>query len=148
MEILRKNLFFDFAVKYHRDHPEWKGDFVISDKIFSRFKNYLEEREFDYDIEGSRELNDFLRIAERKSYKPVITNMVESIKAELETEKIHEFDRNESDIRRRLLLELAEKYYGKNGRDRIALQSDNQVLEASRILKNARKYQTVLSSKE
>lgn len=148
MELIRQNLFFDFSVKYHQNYPNWEGDFNISDTLFQQFREYIAEQNFDYDIEGSQELAKFEQIAEKNEYKTAITDMIETIKKELEAQKSSEFNKNEKDIRRHLLLELAEKYYGDKGRDRIALRSDKQVLEAGQILRNNREYQTVLSAKE
>ncbi len=148
MELIRQNLFFDFGVSYYQDHPKWEGPFEMKPEIFNTFTQFLEEKDFDYDLPGTGELNRLEQIAEKNSYSDDVTTMLASIKENLEQEKENQFQKNRDEIKHYLLLELAEKYYGKNGRNETALKSDSQVLEAIRIITNNREYRTVLSVKE
>jgi hypothetical protein len=138
-------MFFDFAVKFQQDYPEWKPQLSNSDPLFSRFESFLEEHDFDYDIEGSSELAKLELIAQKKSYKPEISNMITSIRETLELEKKKEFLNNRNSIEEYVQLELAEKYFNKSTRDSIALLNDQQVQEAVRIVRNHREYKTILA---
>jgi carboxyl-terminal processing protease len=145
MELIHQNLFFDFAVQYHQKQPTWEGEIEVTSQMFSEFQTFLNEHEFDYDIPGKRELDKFESIAEKNVYNPEMTALLENIRHNLELEKKHQFNRNTEEIKRYIKLELAEKYHGKNGRNRNALETDKQVQEAIRIVQNNTEYKTVLS---
>lgn len=145
LEIIRKNLLFDFAVDYHRKNPQWSGQFIINDSLMNEFANYLYQQNFEYELECSKELNHIQQLAQKKQYTPELAATIAKLKALLETEKQKDFANNREEIRYFLTMELAEKYFGKRERDRLSLNDDQQIKEALNILDNLKQYNKILA---
>jgi len=49
--LVRENLIFDYAVRFGNAHPELERDFRIDDATYADFRNFLNEREFEFSQE-------------------------------------------------------------------------------------------------
>ncbi|MCD4691654.1 MAG: S41 family peptidase [Calditrichales bacterium] len=147
IELIRKNLFFDFAVEYHQKKPVWSGDFVIDDSIIKQFQSFLNRCDFKYDIEGSHEIDKLEKFIKKKKYSNEITDLLSQLKQKLEDEKEKDFQNSRRQIHKILRLELAEKYFDKKGRDKYTLEYDTQVIEAVKVLKDRYSYNDILAAK-
>ena len=145
MELIQKSLIFDFAVKYHNEHPLWHPGDQLADSIINKFETYIDNKNVKYDIEGEKELDKFEKIAVAQKYPEEILGMVNKIKNKLDQQKESSFADHRQDIARALNAELAEKYLGTKDRDRILLADDNQVSEAEKVLKNDARYSKILA---
>jgi carboxyl-terminal processing protease len=145
IELIRKNHLFNFAVEYHQEHPKWVGDFEVSDDVFKQFKKYLEEHKFEYEAEGSQELDRLKKIAEAKSNSSELLAMLNKIEATFEAEKGEYFSKSREQIKRYLKLELAEKYFGHKGFAKYSIENDPQISNAINVLKNQTKYKKILA---
>ena len=62
MRLVRDNLIFDYAVRYSKDHPELQPDFKVSDTMIAAFRNFLGEKEFNYEETDFQESMDSIRL--------------------------------------------------------------------------------------
>ena len=145
VDLIRKNLLFDFSVQYHQQHPEWQGDFVIDNNIMDRFSQYLKEKDFKPTFIVDRELNKVKKIAGREGYSEKTLELIEKLRNQFENEREAIYLNNLEQIRTLLRLELAEKYYGKDLRHKLSLQDDNQAQETIRILQDKAQYKDILA---
>ena len=145
MELVRKSLIFDFAVKFHNEHPLWQPNTQLADSVLIKFESFINNKKIDYDIEGERELDKLEKIAATQKYPDEILNLIEKLRNELNEQKEASFNNNSEEIARALNAELTEKYLGFKDRDRILLNDDNQVFEAVKILKNDARYSKILA---
>ncbi|HID39486.1 MAG TPA: S41 family peptidase, partial [Calditrichaeota bacterium] len=145
VDLIRKNLMFDFAVRYQQQHPEWQGDFSINDDIMNQFSEYLTEKDFKPTLIVDRELNKVEKIARREGYSKSTLEMLKKLRSQFENEREAIYQSNLDKIRTILLLELGEKYYGKDFRHKLSLQDDKQAQETIRILQDKAQYKDILA---
>ncbi len=147
VELIRKNYIFDFAVKYHQEHPEWQDStFTITPQLFQEFKTYLKNKNFDFKLQGERQLAKLKDAAKRHGYDSGVIALIDSLQSRLQINKKREFEQSQQQIKLLLQLELAEKYMGSRMRNKLALKSDKQALRAREILKNVNNYKQILAS--
>ncbi|MGQ9854387.1 MAG: S41 family peptidase, partial [Candidatus Oleimicrobiaceae bacterium] len=61
--LLSQSMFFNFAVSYVQRHPEVPRDFVADEKVLGEFRQFLGEKQFEYQTDGEPELTAFERAA-------------------------------------------------------------------------------------
>ncbi|HGY54860.1 MAG TPA: S41 family peptidase [Caldithrix abyssi] len=145
VDLIRKNLLFDFAVDYHQKHPEWQGDFIISDAIMDQFAAYLKEKNFKPTMIVDKELDKVKKIAQREGYSEKTLQLIKQLRDQFAGERKAIYRNNLEQIRVLLRLELAEKYYGKDFRQKLSLEDDRQAQETIRILQNQAQYKDILA---
>ncbi len=144
--LIRKNLLFDFAVRYHQKHPEWHDStFTLTPSIKKDFLQYLKDKKFHFEIEGERVLANLKKLVKEHRYDSGILNLIDQLQAKLEANKDLEFKRNEGQIFELLRLELAEKYFGSTMRAKLALEDDPQAAKALEILHDLKSYRSILA---
>ncbi len=147
VELIRKNLLFDFAVKYHQKQPQWNdSSFTITQAMFDEFNEFLKEKNFRFTIEGEKELSHLKKLVQKRGYNSGIVQLIDELKKKLEVNKKLEFERNVPQIKELLRLELAEKYFGSKMRSRLALENDPQVERAQTLLTDLSDYKKILAS--
>ena len=82
--------FFRFTVDYLTTHPDMKltNGFTVTEEIMYDFRNYLQQKDMDFDIEGEPELEEFLKIAADEKYNADLTDLVTVALQKLEKEKV------------------------------------------------------------
>ena len=146
VELIRKNLLFDFAVRFHQQNPNWPdSSFAITPEIFNNFQQFLKEKNFQFTLEGERELKKIKRLVKKRAYDSGISDLIDKLEEKLKANKKVEFERNQEQIKELLRLELAEKYYGSKWRHKLALEKDKQLLKAREILVNLKNYHQILA---
>ena len=147
MQLVRKSMIFDFNVQYHQKNPQWKQNPVFKDSILAEFKEYLAQREFEYECECSRDLERIKNFLDTKKYPDEVSQLLIKLENQLNNEIDKDFDRNSDQISEFLYLDLVEKYFDRKERDRISLLKDKQANEAVRILQDLREYRRILAIK-
>jgi carboxyl-terminal processing protease len=145
-----KGHFFRFAVEYLSHHPEIKsqGDFQVNTQILTDFKDYLKDKDLQYELNGEDQLKEFLSIADEENYNSDLRDLVNVALQKLDAEKVNEFDRNASDIKESLELEFAEKLGGSTARIAAMLKHDETLDQALEILHSQTEYRKVLAIKD
>ncbi len=145
VDLIRKNLLFDFAVDYHQKHPEWRGDFIVNDKIMDLFAAYLKEKNFKPTMIVDNELDKVKKIARREGYSEKTLQLIKQLRDRFAGEREAIYQNNLEQIRVLLRLELAEKYYGKDFRQKLSLEDDRQAQETIHILQDQDQYKDILA---
>ncbi|MBN2424512.1 MAG: S41 family peptidase [Calditrichaceae bacterium] len=145
VDMIRSNLFFDFAVKYHRQYPEWKNEYETDDKILTDFESFIKEQNYTlksiYDDEIESLEKQLIQLDDNQAY----VRIIDELKIRLQHEKQEKYNQNRQRMREILLFELAEKYNGKDFRYQLALKSDAFLKEATTILSDIPHYNDVLA---
>ncbi len=145
LELIRKNMFFNFAVDYSQKHPDLKENFTLNGSLYDEFIKYLDAKDFRYTSEGQEELNHLKHIVERKQNAANLKVLLAEVETQLNSMKEADFIENKNQILSYLKAELAEKYFGSKGREKYAIESDSQINKAIDVLNNQSQYNKILA---
>ncbi len=144
--LLIKNLIFDYATRYRRNHPGIPAarDFRLSDADFADFEAFLKDKDYDYSTRSEKTLEELRKIADEEAYLTAVKPEYEALKAKLSHDKQNDLRKNKAEILELLQEEIASRYYYQVGRIEAALQHDPQLNEASNLLRDATRYSGIL----
>ncbi len=143
-----RGYFFNFTVDYLAQQPDFQpvNGITVTDDILMDFQNYIKENDIDFEIEGEKQLEEFLEIAHNESYDSDMIDLVTVALEKLEREKLNKFNKNTNRIRQSLELEFAEKLDGTSARFATSLKYDKTVDKAVEILKSLDQYSQILAA--
>ena len=130
--LLQQGMYFDFATEYEANHNSFNYD-ELPDEVFSEFRAYLDEQNFDFTTDSEKLLNE---LSEELSDVENAETQLNGLRAAISEEKDTQFEEDEADIRRNLYLELVSRYAGQSGRVEAGLKSDPDVLKALQFINN------------
>jgi carboxyl-terminal processing protease len=140
----RKSLFFDYAVKYVADNPDVTRKINITDAIVNDFKKFVAEKDFDYKTSLQTALEKLETEVNEEDNSAIFNESLNSIKALIEKEKEKDFDESLDYIKRTLKREIVASLNGERGvYEEIILKTDKSVLKAIDIL-SSKKYSEIL----
>jgi carboxyl-terminal processing protease len=146
ISLLNKNHIFNYATIYKTKHekiPDAKV-FHISDAEYQEFVNYLKDKEYDYKTKTEEMIEEFRKTAESEKYFDAIKTDFEKVKANVQHDKENDLQKFRDEIQEILEEEIASRYYYSKGRIEAAFDSDNDILEALKILSDKKKYNEIL----
>jgi carboxyl-terminal processing protease len=144
-ELWRQSIPFNFAVKYKQENANWDGPFELNDTLFNEFINYVLENGFDYQVEGEKELRNFIELMENNHLGTFVKTDAENLLSKLASLKKNDLLYYKNEISKILLDELAEKYFGNREKIRYSLKYDQQILDALDVLRNKNVYEKILA---
>ncbi|MFV0377981.1 MAG: S41 family peptidase [Mangrovibacterium sp.] len=136
IELVQQYMIFDFATRYAFQTPAIAGPeaFVLSDDIYGQFKAFLKEKNFSYESETEKALDEMIKTAKDEKY-------YESAKAEFEALRTgvgHDLDKDlntfRTEIAEMLTDEIVSRYYYQKGAIRASLKSDRGIEKAKEVL--------------
>jgi len=144
LELLRKTMPFQFAVIYAAQHPELQRGFEITDEIVMKFKDFLEEKDFQYVSDAERALNEITKIAKEDAFYSMASSDIEDLTRLVLEHKERAFERSRDFIEEELLLEISAKLWGTKAELEAGFKSDPVIQKALAVLSDESKYNTLL----
>jgi carboxyl-terminal processing protease len=142
-ELNRKALFFRFANQYvTAHHPDSISG--IDQAMLDEFKEFLKEKQFDYQEDAENQLATVQEIAERSHYSAESLHQIDILKTSLTKEKERGFERYRQPISRALEVEMMARLQGDQGRIKRSLRYDPQLKTAVALVKNDKLYNKLL----
>ncbi len=145
-DIRRRSLFFNFAVHFANTHEALDSDFRVDDKLVEEFKNYLEEKSFQYQHPIETQLAALKTESLKAGYGSDILQDINRLEKSLDHLKKNMFQSSKKDIQNLLRLELASKFFGVHRGVEIGIKDDPVVQKALSILKDREMYNTILEN--
>lgn len=147
-----KNFIFDYATKYHSEHPtiDSADRFQIDEATYQDFVKFVNEKGFSYTTESEKAIERLKKTAKEEGYLDRIQPQIEQLEKDLAAEKDKDFISNRKDIEELLRSEIVSRYYYQKGRIVSALQNDPDLQRAFEILLNSNgkdEYHSILSGK-
>lgn len=140
----RKSMFFDYAVKFIAENPNVSKDIKITNAIVNDFKGFIKEKNFDYKTSLQTALEKLETEVKEEGNIDDFNESLTRIKALVEKEKEKDFDESLDYIKRTLKREIVASLSGERGvYEEIILKSDKSVLKAVDIL-SSNKYSEIL----
>jgi carboxyl-terminal processing protease len=141
----RKQMFFDFAVKYLVAHPDFGRETPVTDEMVKEFKSFIESKDFTYktSLEVSLDkIRDLVKEEKKDTlFAPAISNFEERIKKEKEADFANSNDYLKKAIKREIVAKIA----GERGvYEEIILKTDPGVVQAMDLLRNRTEYSKLL----
>lgn len=149
MNLERKMLFFDFAVKYTVAHPEISRSFEVTDKVLDDFKAFLKEKNFDYKTSLEVSLEKMRDVVKDENKQEMFNPALDQLTGLIEKEKVSDFERSKDYIKRSIKREVIAKLYGEQGMyQEIILKTDPAVQKAVELLKNEKEYTGLITGEK
>ncbi len=142
-----KNLIFDFATKYKREHPEIPSvkEFKISEELLNDFKMFSEAKDYEYSTKSEDVIKELKETAEKEKYFEKVEKEYEALKAKLSHNKNEDFTTFKDEIVELLESEIVSRYYYQKGRVESMLDKDPDIKEALAVLADKNKYASLLT---
>lgn len=143
LEVLADNyIVFDYATQYAIAHEEIGpvDEFQFTD--WRGFLSFLETRDYDYDTPAEQKVRELAEQAESDHYLQPAD--IEALQAKIQAAKRKELDTHKGAITDLIEKEIASRYYLQEGRIRIGLRNDPEVVEAVHVLLDEGKYASLL----
>lgn len=146
--LMNDNSLFDFVTDWaikHKTIPPIE-EFEVSDEDFEAFKAYAKEKDFSYDRQSTKALNQLKEIAEFEGYLKEDSTLFSSLEKQLTPDIERDFDRNKKDVKKIMALEIIKRYYYQRGVMIENLKEDEILDKAIEVLKDQDLYKKTLSA--
>ena len=154
----RENVFFAFAASYAPFHKDLQIPIEINSSILNDFKIFLNDYDFEYQIEGEKEFKRLYKSLNKVnvSINPYSKNI--SINDKVDVSFMNDIEKyfkqlksvqfslpeNQKWIKNGLARELSRVIGNEEERIKVSLQEDAEYKEAVRVVKNLKEYYSIL----
>ncbi len=131
-----KYFFFDYATQYRNEKPGIADakSFVLTDSDYTKFVNYLADKDYNYNTKTEKLLGDLKDEAEKENKLAEIKPEYEALKAKVSYSKKNDFVQFKDEIKKVLENEITSRYYFERGRLEQSFRHDNEMAEALKII--------------
>ncbi len=146
--LLNKQHIFNYVNSYLLKHPQLQAtanSFKFSDADYVDFTTYLADKDYKYKTQSDFALEDLKEDASNEKYYESIKVEYEALKNKMITNKQNDLMRFKPEIKQFIEEEIVCRYQFQKGRIEVALNYDNDVNEAKKILANNVKLKTILT---
>lgn len=145
-----KNIFFDFANQYARDHktiPSAK-QFIITDEIYQEFVSFVKKMaDHQYTTQTEKTITLLKTMAEEEQYFNAIKEDYEKMNLRLQKEKEQDLIKYKKEISLILRTEIVSRYYYQKGQIEVMLSDDIELQKAIEVLRDKKQYRSILKIK-
>ncbi len=148
--LMRKRLLFDYAVKYHSEHPTIKParEFALSDADYQDFVKWLNGKEYNYTTQVERDLNELEASANKEKSIGSIQEQLKALRAKLSHNKDNDLQLRKSEIKALLEDEIVKHYYLERGMKEASFNHDPEMKAALELYKDMNRYNELLKAKK
>ncbi len=144
--LIKERLFFDYATEYRFLHDSISENMIFSDKDFEDFKIYISDKEYIYQTETEKKLEQLKEKASEEKYFTEIEKEYDILSLKIQENKNDDLAKNKEQIREVLTNEIVSRYYYQRGRIIAALNFDIEVEKAIEILQDNQLYNQILNN--
>ena len=147
--LTQKGLLFDYANKYHHDHPTVKParEFGVSDADYLAFSKWLSDKEYDYTTQVEREFDELEASAKKEKYYDAVQEQLKSLRTKLSHSKETDLQKFKDEIKYQLEQEIVVHYYLQKGVRELSFAKDPEIQMAVKLFADMPRYQTILKGK-
>ena len=148
LSLFRERLFFDYATEYRLKNENILSakDFKITDEKFLDFKNFLSDKEYEYETDTEKAYKKLKKVAEEENYFESMKNNFDLLVNKIDDAKSDDLEKNKDFVKEILANEIVSRYYYQKGRIQSSLNYDKDILEAITVLSDSTKYKQILSN--
>lgn len=141
-----KYILFDYAIKYHFEHPTIKGakDFELTDADYQEFVKWAITQDFDYTTQAEKDLNLLEASAKKERYFDNVSEQLKALRAKLSHNKQADMMKFKDEIKTALEQEIIVHYYLQKGTREQSFAKDPEIQRALKLFSDMPKYQAIL----
>jgi carboxyl-terminal processing protease len=136
----------DWASKHKTIPPA--DETIYSDEDYEGFKKYAEEKNFEYDRQSEKVLNELKGIAAFEGFLEEDSTLFSAIEEKLKPNLERDLERNKDAIKKLISGEIAKRYYYQKGEVQQGLKDDKTLEKAIETLKDKELFNKILSAPE
>jgi carboxyl-terminal processing protease len=136
LQLYTQGIFFDFASRYRNSNEAIESPelFSLSDEDYDLFKEFIEEKNFEFLTASEKAFEQLLKSAKREKYYEIAEAEFSSLEEKLSHDNLKDLETFEEEIRQILTEEIVNHYYYQAGRILSQIQEDIQLDKAREIL--------------
>ena len=148
LSLFRERLFFDYATEFRLKNENILSakDFKITDEKFLDFKNFLSDKEYEYETDTEKAYKKLKKVAKDENYFESMKNNFDLLVTKIDDAKSDDLEKNKDFVKEILANEIVSRYYYQKGRIQSSLNYDKDILEAITVLSDSTKYKQILSN--
>lgn len=145
--LAESGLIFEYATKYYYEHESIASprDFDLSDADYQQFAQWMESRSFDNPSQVESSLELLKKAANEDNVYHNLISEIEDITASVEEIKSNGLENFKPEIKDLLEKQIILRYYYTSGQVEAALNKDEEIKTARRILKSPEEYAAKLN---
>lgn len=149
LALSNRYILFDYAIKYHFDHPSIKPakDFELTNAEYNDFVKWAVTQDFDYTTQAEKDLNLLEASAKRERYYENISEQLKSLRNKLSHSKEADIMKFKDEIKTALEQEIVVHYYLQRGTREQSFAKDPEIQEALKLFTDMPRYQSILKGK-
>ena len=146
--IAQNVVLFDFVNEWSSKHetiaPAEK--FVLTDADYEAFKEFVCNSDFKYESNSGKALASLIKIAQREGLADKAQDEFKSLESKLQYDLRNDLDVFRSDLERVIAMEIIIRYYYQRGVVKYNMTRDKFLDEATRLLDDRKRYDSILAS--
>jgi len=148
LSLFRERLFFDYATEFRLKNENILSakDFKITDEMFLDFKNFLSDKEYEYETDTEKAYKKLKKVAKDENYFESMKNDFDILVNKIDDAKSDDLEKNKDFIKEILANEIVSRYYYQKGRIQSSLKYDKDVLQAISVISDSTNYKQILSN--
>lgn len=144
--VISKRHIFNFANSFRSNNDSISSakTFVVTDVIYDDFKQFLNDKEYEYETKTEKTISSIKKDAEKEKYLEDLEEELEALTLKMEQSKNNDIERFKGEIIEVLEAEIATRYYYQKGKIEATLKHDEELAEAINVLNDLQKYNAIL----
>ncbi len=144
--LVSKRHIFNFANQYRRNNESIDDakSFIVSDDVYNQFKQYLKDKEYEYETKTEKAIKKLEKDAEGEKYLSELQDQMELLSSKMEESKKNDIERFKSEICELLEIEIVKRYFYQKGQIEATIKHDEEIAKAIEVLDNIELYHAIL----
>lgn len=146
--LINKNMIFLYVNDYVNKSDSIKDVSNFTFTKYEEFLSFIKKQNFTYLVSGEKELTDLEKKSnESPELKSILGQEINSMKSKIKTAKSNDLTKYKNEIVVEIEKEIISRYMYQKGKTQLQLKRDSEIEEAISILKDKKKYNSILGIK-
>jgi carboxyl-terminal processing protease len=146
--LLDKKLIYQYVNKFIAKSDSIKDINAFNFTAYQEFVDFVKKQNFTYYTDGEKELESLeKKVMAEPSLKSLLSSEIATIKSKINNGKSNDLTKYKDEITTEIEKEIVSRYFYQKGKTQIALKRDKEVDEAIALLKDKKRYTTILGIK-
>ena len=150
LSLISKGLIFNYANMYYYTHesiPPAK-DFKLSDEDFNDFISWLGDKDYDYVTRVEKTVDELIRLSKEEKFNGSVEETITDLKKEIQHNKEKDLEKFREEIKTTLEEEVTSRYYLSRGMIEASFATDEQLIQAVKVLNEPDRYNQLLAKND